>query len=770
MARALTVMQEPPAPPPTPKPVVAPQPGDTTIDLPITGMHCAACVGRVQGALEGAAGVRSAVVNLMTNTATVVYDPTTVTPDGLVARVGTTGYGASVPPTSQTAEAAQAAQDSARTAEYLDYRNKGVATLAIGLGMMAIPIATAMHDPAVRIALFVVTTLVMAWPGRHFYTRAFQAVRHGSSDMNVLIAVGTGAAWAYSAVATFAPALLTRNGVAPDIYDEAVVIIIALILVGNALEARAKGAAVGAVRKLLDLQPATARIVANGSERDVPVSELRRDDVVAVRPGERIPVDGVLVEGASAVDEAMLTGEPMPVTKGVGDTVTGGSVNTTGAFRLRATTLGSESRLARIVRVMQEAQGTRAEIQRLADRISALFVPTVLGIALVTFATWYVVGGSEQFVRGLASAVAVLIIACPCAMGLAVPTAVMVATGRGAQLGALIKGGAVLERAATVDTVVLDKTGTITVGRPVLTTVTPRADGTAPDAWLSLAAAVESRSEHPLATAIVAGARARGLALSVPSAFDAIPGQGTIGVVDGQSVRVGNSTLMRAGGVDLAPFDALEPAAGETLVYVAVDGRAAGRLAIADAVRETSARAVRRLRAAGLEVVMLTGDQERAAAAIGAQVGVTRVLAGVSPEGKRDAVLALQKEGRTVAMVGDGINDAPALATADVGIAMAGGTDIAVEASDIAILRPDLNAAADAILLARATMRTMRQNLGWAFGYNVIGIPIAAGVLYPTFGIVLSPIIASAAMALSSVSVVTNSLRLRRFTPATSAD
>jgi Cu+-exporting ATPase len=732
-------------------------------------MHCAACVGRVQRALEGATGVRSAVVNLMTNTATVVYDPTTVSPDGLVAQVVTTGYGASVPPDTQTADDAQTAQDDARAREYRDYRNKGAITLAIGLGMMAIPMATAMHDPTVRTALFLITTLVMAWPGRHFYTRAFQAVRHGSSDMNVLIAVGTGAAWAYSAVATLAPALLTRNGVAPDIYDEAVVVIIALILVGNALEARAKGAAVGAVRKLLDLQPPTARVVTNGTERDVPVTDVRRDDVVAVRPGERIPVDGVVVDGASAVDESMLTGEPMPVTKGAGDTLTGGSVNTTGAFRLRATTLGSESRLARIVQVMQDAQGTRAEIQRLADRISAVFVPTVLGIALVTFATWYLVGGSDQLVRGLASAVAVLIIACPCAMGLAVPTAVMVATGRGAQLGALIKGGAVLERAATIDTVVLDKTGTITVGRPVLTTVTPRPDGAAPAEWLALAAAVESRSEHPLAAAIVAGVSAQGIVPAAPSSFEAIPGQGTIGVVEGRAVSVGNAALMRDWAVDLAPLGTQEIAgAGETVVFVAVDGRVAGQLAIADAVRDSSARAVQRLRAAGLEVVMLTGDQQRAAESIGARVGITRVYAGVSPEGKRDVVRALQKEGRTVAMVGDGINDAPALATADVGIAMGGGTDIAVEASDIAILRQDLNAAADAILLARATMRTMRQNLGWAFGYNVIGIPIAAGVLYPTFGIVLSPIIASAAMALSSVSVVTNSLRLRRFTPATS--
>jgi Cu+-exporting ATPase len=466
----------------------------------------------------------------------------------------------------------------------------------------------------------------------------------------------------------------------------------------------------------------------------------------------------------------MLTGEPMPVTKQPGDRVVGGTINGSGAFRYRATTVGSEGTLSRIVKMMKDAQGTRAPIQRLADRISAVFVPTVLVIALATFATWYLVGGSGGFVRALAAAVAVLIIACPCAMGLAVPTAVMVATGKGAELGVLIKGGEALERAGDVTTIVLDKTGTLTEGKPTVTDVVVAGGSSESDVTLlRFAAALESSSEHPLASAIIAHARAKGTDVPRAGSFEAVAGQGAIGVVEGRAVSIGNAALMADWAVDVAPLaaNALALADGaKTVVYVAMDGRLAGLIAVADPIKPTSVEAVRRLRKLGLGVVMLTGDQPRAAEAVAKAVGITEVIAGVLPAGKRDAIQRLQQAGRVVAMVGDGINDAPALAQADVGVAIGTGADVAIEASHITLLRGDLRAAADAIELSRSTMRTMRQNLFWAFAYNTIGIPVAAGVLFPWFGILLSPVIASAAMAMSSVSVVLNSLRLRRFRPS----
>jgi len=484
-----------------------------------------------------------------------------------------------------------------------------------------------------------------------------------------------------------------------------------------------------------------------------------------VRPGERVPVDGEVATGASNVDESMLTGEPMPVTKNKGDSVTGGTINGTGAFRFRATTLGASSVLARIVKMMREAQGTRAPVQRLADRISAVFVPVVLGIALITFAVWFFAAGDRGFVHALAASVAVLIIACPCAMGLAVPTAVMVATGRGAQLGVLIKGGAALERASEITTVVLDKTGTITAGKPAVTDFIMAPGANADDnTALMLAATLESSSEHPLAAAIVAHARGKGIKTSKTDSFESMTGRGAMAVIASRAVVVGNAAMMADWSIDLKSTAAdADRLTGEskTVVYLAVDGRLAATIAIADPIKPTSIAAVRQLRALGLDVVMLTGDQERTANAIASAAGIDRVVAGVLPDGKRDEIQRLQKEGKVVAMIGDGINDAPALAQADVGIAIGTGSDIAIEAGDITLMRGDLRAAVDAIELSRATMRTMRQNLFWAFVYNSIGIPLAAGVLYPAFGILLSPIIASAAMAMSSVSVVTNSLRLR---------
>ncbi|MGH7719882.1 MAG: copper-translocating P-type ATPase [Gemmatimonadaceae bacterium] len=627
---------------------------------------------------------------------------------------------------------------------------------------------------AISYALLVVTLGVMLWAGRHFYTRAWAAFRHRAADMNTLVAVGTGAAFLYSVVATLAPGFFLSRGVMPNVYYEAVIIIIALILTGNTFEARAKRRTSVALRALVSLQPGTARVVRDGEEVDVPVEDVTRGETVFVRPGERIPVDGEVISGQSAVDESMLTGESLPVAKRPGDRVIGATINRTGAFRYRATTLGSDSVLAQIVRLMRDAQASRAPIQRLADRISGVFVPVVISIAIATFVVWFVAADTAPVVRAFAAAVAVLIIACPCAMGLAVPTAVMVSTGKGAELGILIKGGEALQRAGDVGTVVLDKTGTVTEGAPDVTDVITApvlAPAGASDAdrseaeLLRLVASLETSSEHPLAGAIVRHARERGLALAAPDAFDAVTGRGAVGVVDGSGVAVGNEALMADYAIDVAPLRAEgERLSGEgkTPVYVAVDGALAGVVAVADPIKTTSREAIARMHRMGLEVVMLTGDNERTARAIAREAGIDRVVANVFPEGKVAEVKRLQAEGRVVAMVGDGINDAPALVQADVGMAMGTGTDIAADAGDVVLMRGDLRSAAQAIALSRRTMRTMKQNLFWAFIYNVIGIPIAAGVLYPAFGVLLSPILASAAMAFSSVSVVTNSLRLRR--------
>lgn len=744
-------------------------PDQVTLEIPVGGMHCAACVGRVQHAIEGE-GVSSAVVNLLTNSATVVFDPAVVGPEGLVGRIASTGYTATLPVGTLSDAERQDEQDKTRSAEYRDYRRKGAVALVAGLALMLLPMRVAMSEPLVPWIELVVTTSVILWAGRAFYVRAWIGFRHRSADMNTLIAVGTGAAYLYSLAATVAPSAFTARGMAPSLYYEAVVVIIALILVGNALEARAKGQTAGAIRRLIDLQPRTARVVRNLEEADIPIGAVETGDIVAVRPGERVPVDGAVIRGSSTVDESMLTGEPLPVAKNAGDRVTGGTINLTGAFRFRATTLGSHSVLARIVRMMREAQASRAPVQRLADRISGVFVPVVIAIAVVTFAVWYFAAGEGSFVRALAAAVAVLIIACPCAMGLAVPTAVMVATGKGAQLGVLIKGGAALERASRLTTVVLDKTGTITQGKPVVTDliVAPGA-GLDEGTVLHLAASLEANSEHPLAAALVAFARTRGIKTSKAESFESRTGRGTLGVIEGRAVSVGSAAMMKDASLGTAALDGDADrltGEGKSVLFIGVDGALAGLMAVADPIKPTSADAIQRLRALGLDVVMLTGDQPRTAHAIAAAAGIERVVAGVLPEGKREEIRRLQAAGCIVAMIGDGINDAPALAQADVGIAIGTGSDIAIEAGNITLMRGDLRAAVQAIELSRATMRTMRQNLFWAFVYNGVGIPLAAGVLYPAFGILLSPIIASAAMALSSVSVVTNSLRLGRFRPS----
>jgi Cu+-exporting ATPase len=579
------------------------------------------------------------------------------------------------------------------------------------------------------------------------------------------VAVGTGAAFLYSVVATVAPGVFLSRGLSPDVYYEPVLFIIALVLAGNMFEARAKRQTFAALRALADLQPKTARVLRSGAEVEVPMAEVVEGDIVLVRPGERVPVDGQVVSGASAIDESMLSGESLPVEKQPGDSVVGGTINRTGAFHYRARNLGASSVLARIVRLMRDAQGSRAPIQQIADRISGVFVPVVLSLAVATFVLWYVLSPDAQLARAFAAAVAVLIIACPCAMGLAVPTAVMVATGKGAEAGILIKGGEALQRAGDITTVVLDKTGTVTEGRPVVTDlIVGPAAPVAADELLRLVASLEASSEHPLGDAIVRHAAEQGFALAAVDGFDSVTGSGAVGTVSGRAIAVGNERLMADWGIAVDPLRAEADRLaeeGRTPVFAAVDGVLAGVIAVADPVKETSRAAVTRLRRMGLDVVMLTGDNARTAGAVARTAGIDRVVAGVLPEGKVAEIRRLQAEGQVVAMVGDGVNDAPALAQADVGLAIGTGTDIAAEAADVVLMRGDLGGVGSAIALSRRTMRTMRQNLFWAFVYNVIGIPIAAGVLYPSFGVMLSPILASAAMAFSSVSVVTNSLRLR---------
>jgi Cu+-exporting ATPase len=778
--------------------------GTSTVTIPVSGMTCAACSSRVQRALGRTRGVTDATVNLMLRNAVVSFDRRVVDPPALVDAIRETGYDAELPTQGRTPFEDQEAQDRAQEDEYRELRRKSVISLVFAaLGMLismplmssTSPAAATTHavpaDPFIawthrvidprlmdvvpalyridplllRYVLLFMTVTVMAWAGRHFYTRAWAAFRHRAADMNTLVAVGTAAAFIFSVFATVAPSFFVSRGVAAAVYYEAVLFIVALVLLGNTFESRAKRQTSSALRMLVDLQPDTARVIRDSREMEVPIDQVVRGDIVVVRPGERIPLDGELLAGASAVDESMLTGESIPVEKNVGDEVIGGTINRTGAFRYRVTHLNVDGVLSQIVRLMRDAQGTRAPIQHLVDRVTGVFVPMAISIAIATFAIWFVAADAAPLVRSFSAAIAVLIIACPCAMGLAVPTAIMVATGKGAEAGILIKGGEALQRAKDVTTIALDKTGTVTEGRPTVTDfLVQPTSGVSEDRLIQLVASLEGYSEHPLAEAIVRFADDRGVARLEAEAFESITGRGAMGVVDGAALIVGNERLMADYSIEVGTMGprALKLAeAGRTPMFIAVDGRLAGLVAVADPVRVTSREAIGRLHQMGLEVVMLTGDNQRTADAIAREAGIERVVAEVLPDGKVAEIRRLQSAPAVVAMVGDGTNDAPALAVADVGIAMGTGTEIAMEASDITLIHGDLRGVAAAIRLSRRTLRTMHQNLFWAFAYNVVAIPVAAGALYPTYGILLSPVLASAAMAFSSVSVVSNSLRLR---------
>jgi len=751
------------------------------LTLPIAGMTCASCVRRVEKALNRVPGVQQASVNLATEKASVVFDSATVGLAQLEAAVEKAGYTVGpvtvqFPPNqAESADADNDVHERMWQAEIDDLRRKWQVSLIAGLAMMALmylPLGIDLRLLAP--VLLIVATVVQFWAGRGFYAAAWAAGRHGSTNMNTLVAVGTSVAYGYSAFVTFWPTLAARWGFQPHLYFETATIIIALILLGRWLEARARKQTGAAIKALVGLQARTARVIRAGIEQDVPVASVRVGDLVRVRPGEKVPVDGLVTEGRSALNESMLTGESLPVDKTVGDTVIGATLNTTGAFVFRATRVGRDTTLAQIVRLVEAAQGSKAPIQRLADRISEVFVPIVLVVSAVTFVGWLVLGpeGPEpRLTLALQAAIAVLIIACPCALGLATPTAIMVGTGKAAEYGILIRGGEALERARRTDTIVLDKTGTLTRGKAAVTQVVVT-KGIAELELLRLAAAAEVGSEHPLGEAIVAGARELGLELPAAEDFQAITGKGIRALVDGREVLLGNQPLMQQFGVQLNGLRerALTLAqTGATPMYVAIDGQSAGLIALADTPKPESRDAVAQLKALGLDVWMLTGDNAATARAIAAEVGIDHVLAEVLPEQKAARIKALQMAGQIVAMVGDGINDAPALAQADLGIAIGTGTDVAMAASDITLIGGDLRAIVTAIALSRHTVSTIKQGLFWAFAYNVLLVPVAMGALYPFFHVLLNPVLAAAAMAMSSVSVVSNALRLRGFRQPASA-
>lgn len=742
------------------------------VTLDITSMTCASCVGRVEKSLAAVAGVVSVAVNLATENAVVTYLDGTTTPAALAAASTDAGYPATIAKADAQASRAVRKADEAKA---LRRRLFFAAALAIPvfvleMGAHTIPgfhhlIEATIGTQNSWLIQFVLTTIVLFGPGWGFFAKGVPALIKRAPDMNSLVALGTGAAWSYSVVATFMPSVLP-DGVRA-VYFEAAAVIVVLILLGRWLEAGAKGRTGAAIQALLGLQVKTARVSRDGATIEVAIDDLRTGDFVIVRPGERIPVDGEVTEGSSNIDESMITGEPMAVAKAVNDPVTGGTVNGTGNITFRATRVGSDTTLAQIIRLVEEAQGAKLPIQGLVDRITMWFVPAVLVLATITVAIWLLVGPEPALPFALVAGVSVLIIACPCAMGLATPTSIMVGTGRAAEMGVLFRKGDALQGLDSVDVIALDKTGTVTQGKPTLTDLI-LGDGFTRNDVLTVVASVEAKSEHPIAEAIVQSAMAEGLTLPVAADFESVTGYGVAANVDGRRVLVGADRFMQREGVDVAPLADQERAlaqAGRTALYAAIDGQLAAVIAVADPVKPSSKAVVKALHARGLQVAMITGDKLETAQAIAAETGIDHVIAGVLPDGKVAALKELQQGNRKVAFVGDGINDAPALAFADVGIAIGTGTDVAIESADVVLMSGDLRGVVNAAEVSRATMRNIRQNLSWAFGYNVALIPIAAGVLYPSFGLLLSPVFAAGAMALSSVSVLTNALRLRRVKP-----
>ncbi len=781
--------------------------GTATLTLSVADLHYAASVRPLEEALARVPGVIRAAANQATEAVAIDYVPGVTTPADLERAVQAAGFRVAAPVAvadpvereriARASEVRVLARRFALAAVVTVVAMLGAMVLMAGqpegvpetlkrfdlLGRLLMPAAHVLRDLVARRwgtaplggipwVLAAVTFPVLAWSGRQFFAGAWSGFRHRTADMNTLIAVGTGAAYAHSLVATVAPGLFARAGLPADVYYEAVAAIIALVLLGRLLEARAKGRTSEAVRRLAGLQPRTAIVRRDGRELDIAAEAVVPGDHVVVKPGGRIPVDGVVTEGGSAVSEAMLTGEPLPVDKHPGDEVMGGTINTTGSVVVRATRVGKDTAVGQIVRLVEEAQAGKAPIQQLADRVAGVFVPVVVSIAIATFVLWFDFGGANRVLFATVAFVTVLIIACPCALGLATPTAILVATGRAAEQGILVRGGEPLERLASVDTVLLDKTGTITEGRPTVTRLATASapDGTAvaPEAALRWAASVEQRSEHPIAQAVVQAARERQVSLLPVEHFTALEGRGVRGTVAGRTVEVISLRHALERRLDLGSLEREARRLGDegrSLMVVVVDQRPQAVLTVSDAIKPTARAAVEGFRRLGLAVRMVSGDTRASAEAVAREVGIEVVHAEVLPSQKRDVVRTLQQEGRRVAMVGDGINDAPALAQADVGVAIGTGTDIAIEASDVTLIRGDPRAVVTAIRLARRTVRTIRWNLVWAFGYNVVGIPVAAGVLYPVFGILLSPVVASAAMAFSSLSVVLNSLTLRRFRP-----
>ncbi len=738
------------------------------LTLPVRGMHCAACVGKVERALTSVPGVDEATVNLATEKATVTFDSTRTDVTRLQDAVARAGYELVEPreAAGQTPDREQSAREETQRRARSKFVVGAILSVPIVVGSMVeiFPWAPAwLRNPWL---LWALATPVQFWVGSEFHAGFLRDLRHRTASMSTLVSIGTNAAYFFSLAVTLWPHVFMPAG--GMTYYETGAVVITLVVLGRWLEARARGRTSEAIRRLVSLAPRTARIVREGRELDVPTTEVGVGDLVRIRPGERIPVDGVVLEGASTIDESMLTGESLPVEKTAESRVVAGSVNQTGALLFRATHVGSETTLARIVRLVEDAQASRAPIQRLADRVAAVFVPIVLVIAGATCLAWLAFGPEPRLPMALTTAVAVLVIACPCAMGLATPTAIMVGTGKGAEHGVLIKSATALEVLHRVDTIVFDKTGTLTVGRPEVTDIVT-VPGVGEDDALAVAAGAEQASEHPLGEAIVRLAKERGLALPPVGEFTAVPGQGIDAMAPDGRILLGNETMMNERGIDvsrLADRAIALQAQGKTVVVLAFAGRLLALIAVADVLKPDAAATIRRLREMGLAVAMLSGDNRRTAEAIAREAGIERVLAEVLPADKAGEIKRLQEGGHRVAMVGDGINDAPALTQADVGIVMGSGTDVAIEAADVTLMRGDVAGVVVALELSRRTIQIVKQNLGWAFGYNILLIPVAAGVLYPLAGVLLSPILAGAAMAFSSVSVVTNSLRLKRWRPA----